>query len=241
VVVNTDRAVWLGEGEPKKSAEPSTRTPGAPVARQATHYPALNGSSPSPELTLETELAIVAEARLDPRAFAPLYERYVDLVYRYCLRRLGNPERAADATSLVFSRAIGALKSFTPDRRQTGSTFRSWLLTIARHVVIDDARMHRPTTPLDDAGIRTSLRDTAPSPEDRAIAADERERIEAALDQLPDRQRQIVELRLIGLRGAEIASVLGMSVGAVKIAHFRAYSRLRDLLDDTDHDRGRFR
>lgn len=239
--MTTDRAVWLGDGKPKQTGEPSSRISDAPLPRQPTWYPALAGASPAPELTLDTELAIIAEARLDPRAFAPLYERYVDLVYRYCLRRLGHRERAADATSLVFSRAIGALQHFTPERRRTGSTFRSWLLTIARNVVIDDARAHRPTNQLDDAGIGATLRDTAPSPEERAIAADERDRIEAALDQLPDRQRQIVELRLIGLRGAEIAAVLGMSVGAVKTAHFRAYARLRDLLAEPECDGGQMR
>ena len=236
--MSSGRAMWLGKGQPKQDGEAASRPPDTPAGQQPTRFPALDGSRTDPEAALATELAIIAEARLDPRAFAPLYERYVDLVYRYCLRRLGDPDRAADATSLVFSRAIGALGHFTPDRRGNGSTFRSWLLTIARNVVIDDARKNRPITQLDDTTIQAVLRDTAPSPEERAIAADERTRIEAAIAQLPERQRQIVELRLIGLRGAEIAPVLGMSVGAVKTAHFRAYARLRDLLAEPDHDGG---
>lgn len=239
--MSSGRAIWLGKGQAKQDGEPASRSRDASVGHRSTSFPALDGGSADPEAALATELAIIAEARLDPRAFAPLYERYVDLVYRYCLRRLGDPDHAADATSLVFSRAIGALGHFTPDRRGTGSTFRSWLLTIARNVVIDNARKNRAMNQLDDTSIQAVLRDTAPSPEERAIAADERTRIEAALAQLPERQRQIVELRLIGLRGAEIASVLGMSVGAVKTAHFRAYARLRDLLAEPDHDGGQVR
>jgi DNA-directed RNA polymerase specialized sigma24 family protein len=59
------------------------------------------------------------------------------------------------------------------------------------------------------------------------------------LARLPERQRQIVELRLLGLNGVEIAEVVGLSHSAVKSAQFRAYGALRDLLReeraDLDH------
>lgn len=197
------------------------------------HPPAANPISGDP-VALNDELWQIAEAQSDPQAFAPIYERYVDLVYRYALGRLRDPERAADLTSTVFSRAIAALPSFSPKRRATGSTFRSWLMTIARNAVIDSVRRQPLTADLDEPAIHHQLRDLRPTPEEHAIQEDERLRIERALAQLSATQRQIVELRGIGMKGAEIADILGMTVGAVKTSHFRAYSRLRTLLHEEE-------
>src|SRR5215213_5589126 len=66
---------------------------------------------------------VVRQAKSDPRAFAPLYSRYFDPVYRYCYRRLGHPEAAADATSQIFAKALAAL----PGYREEAPSFRSWL------------------------------------------------------------------------------------------------------------------
>lgn len=180
----------------------------------------------------DAELTHIAAAQHDIQAFAPLYEAYVDLVWRYAVSRLGDRQRAADATSVTFQRALAALPNFQPQRRGEITTFRSWLMTIARNVVIDEARRERPTTPLDDPAVQRWLIDTRRGPEDHSIAADERRRIDRALTQIPDTQRQIVELRLIGMKGAEIASLLGMSESAVKTAYHRACTRLRDLLTE---------
>ncbi len=198
--------------------------------------PDLAGATDGP---VANDLAIVRLAQADPRAFAPLYEHYSPIVYHYCLRRLSHAERAADATAIVFTKAIAALPRFTPDPRRDGSTFRSWLFTIAHNVVIDALRrqgnhisLDRFAGPLADS---PALIDPAASPEDLAIVADESRRLRALLAQLPDRQRAIVELRLAGLSGAEIAHALGMSESAVKSAQFRAYGTLRGLLRDPDH------
>jgi len=101
--------------------------------------------------TLSDALLLPA-AQADPRAFAPLYERYVDRVYRYCLRRLGDEDEAADATSLIFTRALAALPRCQPSS-DAGGSFRAWLFTIAHRVVVDVYRGagRAPTAPLDDA------------------------------------------------------------------------------------------
>jgi len=192
----------------------------------------------SPVESTATDLAIVERAKIDPRTFAPLYERYRPIVYHYCLRRLSHPEAAADATAIVFTKAIAALPGFTPDERREGSTFRSWLFTIAHNVVIDIRRRHRNHVSLDadSESLANSPRlvDSGRSPEDLAIASDEARRVRAMLDRLPDRQRAIVELRLAGLTGAEIGRSLGMSESAVKSAQFRAYAILRELFREHD-------
>jgi len=163
---------------------------------------------------------------------ASVVEAYVDLVWRYVMSRLSDPHRAADATSVSFQKALAALPNFQPQRRGDETTFRCWLMTIARNVVIDQTRRDRPTTALDDPAAQRWLIDTRRGPEDHAIADDERRRIDRALAELPDAQRQVVELRLIGMKGAEIAGLLGMTESAVKTAYHRACSRLRDLLSE---------
>jgi RNA polymerase sigma-70 factor (ECF subfamily) len=183
-----------------------------------------------------SDLALVRLAQDDPRAFAPLYERYAPIVYHYCLRRLSHREAAADATAITFTKAIGALSRFRPDPRRDGSTFRSWLFTIAHNVIIDQRRRHRTHTSLDadDQHLAATLVEPGPTPEDHAIRNDDARRVRSLLAQLPERHRAIVELRLAGLSGAEIAATLGMTESAVKSAQFRAYGTLRTMLEQ-DH------
>ncbi len=69
-----------------------------------------------------------------------------------------------------------------------------------------------------------------PSPEEQAIANERDGALRAAIAQLPESQRQVVELRLAGLNGREIADVLGRGLPSVKMAQLRAYARLRDVI-----------
>ncbi len=173
--------------------------------------------------TAEDEYSLAERARHDPRAFEALYLRYLDPVYRYCYRRLGTREQAEDATSQVFIKAFAAVA----DHRS--GAFRSWLFTIAHNVVIDAYRRRRPTQPLETAGDRP---DNQLTPEETAIASDDGRTLRRLLLQLTDDQRSVMELRLAGLTGAEIAQVLDRSPGSVKTAQFRAMSRLRAMLED---------
>ena len=168
----------------------------------------------------DTEL--VAQAMADPRQFALLYARYLDPVHRYCYRRLGGREAAEDATSLVFTKALAAFPHYRD------ASFRAWLFTIAHHVVIDRYRAERPEHALEAAA---DIEDAAPSPEELALAADERRGVMALLTGLPVHQRQVVELRLAGLTGAEIAQALGRSRANVDVTQYRAVSRLRTQLE----------
>lgn len=185
---------------------------------------------------LHEESDEVARSKLDPGAFAPLYERYIDAVFGYCLRRTSDRELAADLTSQIFERALAALPRYQPGG---AGTFRSWLFSIAQNLVVDNHRSQHGHASFDRVQ-GGSIRDESLSPEDQAIATERRDALANALRELTDGQRQIVELRLAGLTGPEIASVLGMHLAAVKSGQFRAYSRLRELLrhvvDDHAYD-----
>jgi RNA polymerase sigma factor (sigma-70 family) len=175
----------------------------------------------------DEDARLVVLAKADPRAFAPLYARYFDPVYRYCYRRLGHPEAAADAAAQVFAKALAAL----PGYREDAPSFRSWLFAIAHNVITDDLRARRPVAPMEAAA---QVAATGPSPEEVALTNEAGCMVRALLASLPADQRQILELRLAGLTGPEIAAALGRSLGAVKIAQVRAFARLRARFDAAD-------
>ncbi|HYI14782.1 MAG TPA: sigma-70 family RNA polymerase sigma factor [Thermomicrobiales bacterium] len=176
--------------------------------------------------------ALVAAARLDPRAFDALYSRYVRQVYRYCHVRLGSREAAEDATSAVFLKALAGLTGYRP------GNFPAWLFRIAANVVTD-ARRHgtrRPTVPFETI---VDPPDPNPPPDDLAVTSDRAERLRAALATLPDEQRAAIELQLAGWPGEQIAAALDRSPEAVRMLRHRAITRLRDILVDDDPTGGR--
>lgn len=170
----------------------------------------------------------------DPAAFEPVYRHYAPAIYRFCYRRLGHADNAADATSQTFIKALAGLQNFRPGPDNPGKTFRAWLYRIAANVVVDQHRRYRPHRSIDatgnDTGQAMNVPDPARSPEDLAISRDDSRAVRAAIEHLPDRHRQIVELRLAGLSGDEIAEAMGTSLSAVKSAQFRAYATLRRVL-----------
>lgn len=170
------------------------------------------------------EAALVTAAKRDRSAFAPLYQRYVDPVYRYCVRCLGNRDAAEDATSLIFTKALAALATCHD------AHFRPWLFSIAHNVIVDARRNRQPWESLLAA---ETVPDSAPncSPEALALAADDSRTLRSLLRQLTPDQRELLELRLSGLSDVEIAHVLGRSHGAVRTSQYRAIARLRALAD----------
>ncbi len=178
-----------------------------------------------PPLNAGDDLVLVARAQRDREAFGLLYDRYLDRIYRFCYRRLGTREAAEDATSAVFTKALTALGTY----QERPGGFRAWIFTIAHNVVTDvyRDRARRPSEPLAED---YELVDPDPSPEDAAVASDQRRRLHALIDHLTPDQRQVIELRLAGLSGAEIGEILGRSRGAVNLAQHRAIKRLQRVI-----------
>lgn len=165
------------------------------------------------------EQAEVRAAQRNRVDFAPLYERYADAIYGYCLRRLSDPDQAADTTAEVFAKALSALGSFR------GESFRSWLFGIARNAVIDRYRTRVPMESLIE-----SLASAEMGPEALALQGETRIELHRALTHLTEQQQDVITLRLAGLTGKEIASAMNMTHGAVKATQIRAFARLRDLM-----------
>ena len=183
---------------------------------------ALNQQTGGTDTVAVDDARQVTLARQDPRAFAPLYERYLDPVYRYCYRRLGTREAAEDATGQIFYKALAGLGGF-----RSGS-FRAWLFAIAHNVIVDQVRRQPAVRPPDP---HIDPPDSGLTPEELAIGTDERRMLARVLSELSPDQQRVIDLRLAGLSGAEIASVLGKSADAVKMLQYRAIQQLRAQLD----------
>ena len=181
------------------------------------------GTSPVPDAVL------VTHAQHDRRAFEPLYQRYFDPIFRFCYFRLRDWQEAEDATSDVFASALANLTRFSLTGEPDG--FRCWLFTIARNMAANRRRHHarHPQVPLNDTWHH---HDHHASPEEIAIAADEHQTLLHLLSQVRPEQRELLELRLVGLNDAEIARVLGRSHDAVRKEQSRTIARLRALVRD---------
>src|SRR5207245_2125482 len=116
--------------------------------RAAAMAPRVNGGAPSDVTSVHDEEALIDRAQRGERsAFAELYDRHVDAVYRYIAFRVRDEDEAEDVTSEVFIKAMGALPRYEP--RQP---FLAWLYRIARNAVIDRLRLssRRTETALTD-------------------------------------------------------------------------------------------
>jgi RNA polymerase sigma-70 factor (ECF subfamily) len=156
----------------------------------------------------------------DRQAYLLLYDRYVERMFSYFAWRFGSAD-AADLTSEVFLRALGALGRFDGGRSWAG-----WLYGIARNVAAERLRRREPELP----GGEEPLTD---SPEAAALQSEREESIRAAVAQLPPAQREVIELRYwAGLSYRDIATITGRSEGAVRVQSFRTLERLKTLFEE---------
>jgi RNA polymerase sigma-70 factor (ECF subfamily) len=174
----------------------------------------------------EGELVLRAR-RGDGRAFEQLVRPHQEVAFRVAYLIAGSAAEAEDAVQDGLVKAWRALGRF-----RAGEPLRPWLLKI----VANEARNRRRS-----AGRRAALAvraareevsgDAAPSPETALLAAEERDRLLAAVERLPDDARLVVACRyLLGLSEAETAAALGVRAGTVKSRTARALDRLREEL-----------
>ncbi|MGX7824150.1 sigma-70 family RNA polymerase sigma factor [Actinokineospora sp. 24-640] len=162
----------------------------------------------------------------DTVAFGRLYDRYVDIVFRYVLFRVGDRELAEDVTSETFLRALRRITTVSYQGRDVGA----WFVTIARNLVLDHVKSSRYRLEITTPEIRDSERVEA-GPEQQVMSKVTREALLACVDQLGDDQRECIVLRFLqGLTVAETARVMNRNEGAVKALQHRAVRRLGQLL-----------
>ncbi|GAC1306162.1 MAG: RNA polymerase sigma factor RpoE [Vulcanimicrobiaceae bacterium] len=173
---------------------------------------------------IDPDSALVDAARLgSSEAFAALVDRYRGPIVRLAYRLTHDADEAKDIAQDAFLRAYRRLDDFHPDR-----PFSRWLFVIARNASLDAIRRRRRAATY--ASKDESLPDE-PGPEELALRNDEASRVHAALDALPMKYRDVLDMYYLrGLRYREIALELGIPIGTVKTYISRAKRRLRDEL-----------
>jgi RNA polymerase sigma-70 factor (ECF subfamily) len=189
--------------------------------------------SRTPKTLDDRELARLATTG-DGHAFAELYDRHERRVYGFCMRMLGTPHDAADATQETFVRMLGRMPAI--EGRELN--FVAYALTAARNACYDMIESSKRVEPVAEQpeGSRVGLPgpqdgDLARDPERSALLATVREEVRTANAELPARQREVLALREVELLSYdEIGEIMGLNRNAVAQLVSRARIKLRDLL-----------
>jgi RNA polymerase sigma factor (sigma-70 family) len=164
----------------------------------------------------DEKLAAMVAAGSDD-AFAVLYRRHHQAIYRYCLSLLGQEADARDALQSSMLAALSALRA-----RPIEGEFEPWLFRIAHNQSISTIRGRTRETPDADPSPAASSDDPETREELRMLVAD--------LGALPERQRGAIVMReLSGLSFAAIGAALGTSEAGGKQLVYEARSALHDL------------
>ena len=170
---------------------------------------------------------LIAEARSDPAAFARLYQRHYNAVFRYCVHRLFERHLAEDVTSAVFLKMIENFGRFRGSEQQ----FRNWLYKIATNAVNSHLRkaarrnsLFKHTRRQVSSGAADCESSAEPSTEKLVL-------LKRAILELRPRYQTIIALRFFeNLKLTEIAEVLGSSDGTIRSQLARALGKLRKKL-----------
>ncbi|MFG0329081.1 MAG: RNA polymerase sigma factor [Phycisphaerales bacterium] len=161
-------------------------------------------------------------------------DRYERPLVQYAMRITGDLESARDIAQETF------LKLWSADRERVDGHVAEWLYTVCRNRALDVARKERRMTRLTDGTMDARSagdlrgRDATPSepaPDANAQSPEERSALSSALQNLPDRQREILRLKFqAGLSYKEIAGVMGLSVSNVGFLIHTSIKALRESM-----------
>ena len=176
---------------------------------------------------LSDEALVLLAARSQQAALAELYDRYGRPAYGLALRILRDEALAEDAVQEAFLGVWRGAARFLPERGKAST----WILTLVHRRAVDLVRREERR--------RADTLEHAPEPvgggdvDEEAWLRLQRERVQAALRQLPDQQREALELAYYGgFTQSELAERLGQPLGTIKSRMFMGLARLRELLGD---------
>jgi RNA polymerase sigma-70 factor, ECF subfamily len=177
---------------------------------------------------LSDEAVVALVARSDETALAELYDRFGRVAYGLSLRMLRDPSLAEDAVQEGFLTVWRNAARFVPERAKAST----WILTLVHRRAVDLVRKEERR--------RADRLELAPEPvtgpaDESAWLRLERERVQNALKQLPDPQREALELAYYGgFTQSELAERLGQPVGTIKSRMFTGLVRLREILGEAE-------
>jgi len=213
----------------------SDRSPRSVAARAAgvngftSPAPARNLPVMNPGADANDDLLMLAWVGGDAAAFEILYARHRGPLYRFLLRQLRNQALADECFQDVWQRVIAARAGWKPD-----AAFATWLFRIAHNRLNDHwrAAKHRPTAPED--GDERAARVPDPSTPERELSEfEQRRRLQLAMEELPEEQREVLILRLEQeLSLEEIGAITGVGRETVKSRLRYAMDKLRQRLNE---------
>jgi RNA polymerase sigma-70 factor (ECF subfamily) len=175
-------------------------------------------------VTNESDADLIQRAGEGDRgAFEALYRRYARPVFGLALRRLGDRGRAEDAVQETFASVWRSARTYRPERGPGAP----WLYAVARNAIVDRSRARTETAadaPEDPA--------PDPGPPERAEQSWVAWRVHRALEELPEREREVIALAYwSGLTQSQVAEFLGIPLGTVKTRTRAALQHLADALE----------
>jgi RNA polymerase sigma-70 factor (ECF subfamily) len=181
--------------------------------------------------------SVVAEAVAGDRgALREVLETIRPIIVRYCRARVGTTERSGLSADDVAQEVCLAAITALPRYKDQGRPFLAFVYGIAAHKVADAHRAagRNRAEPMDVVPERLS---GEAGPEQLAIESEQSARMNALLQILPEKQREILILRVVvGMSAEETADAVGSTAGAVRVAQHRALARLKTEIMATGRD-----
>jgi RNA polymerase sigma-70 factor, ECF subfamily len=175
---------------------------------------------------LSDEALVLLAARSEQSALAELYDRYGRIAYGLALRVLRDERLAEDAVQEAFLTLWRTAARFVPERGKAST----WILTLVHRRAVDTVRREQRR--------RADTLERAPEVavegvDEHAWLRLQRERVQHALRELPDTQREALELAYYGgFSQSELAERLGQPLGTIKSRMFAGLARMRELLGE---------
>ena len=184
-------------------------------------------------MTLDISQLIEKALAGEQKAYANIVDQFRDQIYHFILRMVKDKAQAEDLTQETFIKAFRALDSFNSDY-----AFSTWLYKIAANNCIDYFRKKKlATTSLDtpikvkDGELQRDFADEEQGPESELISKEQTNHIRFAIDSLPVKYKEAIMLRHSQDKSyEEIAEMLNIPLGTVKVRIFRAREMLKSRL-----------
>ena len=174
---------------------------------------------------IEVQVLVDRTKEGDRDAFASLYERYVDQIYRYVYFRVDAAD-AEDLVETVFVKAWEKIGSY----KNNGSTFSSWLFRIAHNLVVDHYRLNNSVEAITEEYQEYRSEYHPGVTTERVLESD---LLKKGLKHLKDDYQQFLILKYINdFSNKDIAKLLDKSEGSLRILPYRALRALRTILQD---------
>lgn len=187
-------------------------------------------ASKTDQQLLSEVLLLVRIIQQDEAALSILYDRYARIVYAIAFKSLENAEESEEIVLDVFAQVWRTAHSYNPEKGRVDT----WLFMIARSRILDRLRKLQRSNKKQTASREAYLQSphASPDPIEDAVILERRSVVQAALQQLTPKHRQVLELAYYkGLSHQQISQALDLPLGTVKSSIRLSLNKLRATLE----------